>query len=73
MKILNKQKEKLDSINDSITKLSKYRFEYKYCITEQEKNLLQNRIGMLLNVDKNAQENQYYSIRSIYFDDYKWY
>lgn len=71
MKILNRQKEKLDYINDSITKLSKYRFEYKYCITEQEKDLLQNRIDMLLNIDKNAQENKYYSIRSIYFDDYK--
>ena len=61
MKILNKQKEKLNYINDSITKLSKYRFEYKYCITEQEKKLLQNRIGMFLNVDKNAQKENYYS------------
>lgn len=71
MNVLNKQKEKLNYINDNITKLSKYRFEYKYYITQQEKELLQKRIGMLLNVDKNAQENNYYSIRSIYFDDYK--
>jgi len=71
MKILSK--EKLESIktSDIINTLSKYRFEYKYYITKQDKILLKNRIEMLLNIDKNAQKTNGYFIRSIYFDDYK--
>jgi len=71
MNVLNIQKERTNDLVDNFTNLAKYRFEYKYSITELEKDLLQNRISMLLKVDKNAQELNGYSIRSIYFDDYK--
>ena len=71
MKSLIAKKEANIKSVDNINNLAKYRFEYKYHITEQDKILLKNRIGMLLDVDKNAQKTNGYFIRSIYFDDYK--
>lgn len=68
--LITKKEVNIKSISD-INKLAKYRFEYKYHITEQEKILLKNRIERLLDVDKNAKKTNGYFIRSIYFDDYK--
>lgn len=50
---------------------NKYRFEYKYLLSKNQKELLKVKIGDLLRVDKNAAEFGGYNIRSIYLDNYK--
>lgn len=47
----------------------KYRNEWKYVISEPEKELLKLRLGHLFQLDPNAPDGGYL-IRSLYFDDY---
>lgn len=51
-------------------KMNEYRYEKKYLVNKLEFNLLKNRLGNILSVDKNAQKLQggEYNIRSLYFD-----
>ena len=46
-----------------------YRVEDKYCCSEEELFVLQNRIGSVLNPDVNENNADGYSIISLYFDD----
>lgn len=48
----------------------KYRHELKYLCTRQEKVILECRVKGLMQLDKNVGDNEYYHIRSVYFDDY---
>lgn len=52
-----------------MNKEKKYRHEFKYVITEGEKQLLKNRLSHMLPVDKHAADAGFYTIRSLYFDD----
>lgn len=45
------------------------RHELKYYINEKEYESLRNRIRPIISLDKNADENGNYHIRSLYFDD----
>lgn len=47
----------------------KYRNEWKYLISEPEKELLKLRMASLFRLDPNAPDGGYL-IRSLYFDDY---
>lgn len=47
----------------------KYRHELKYQITALQLQLLKNRIGGLIPLDKHAGQQGSYRIRSLYFDD----
>jgi hypothetical protein len=51
----------------------KYRYEYKYLITEQQLKILQSRLNNVMELDPNVNrsgKNQgIYTIRSLYFDD----
>ncbi len=51
-------------------KLSKYRHELKYQISDAQVQMLKNRINHLVPADSHAGENGVYTIRSLYFDDY---
>ena len=51
-------------------KLSKYRHELKYQISDAQVAMLKNRITHLIPADSHAGENGVYTIRSLYFDDY---
>ncbi|WP_026497679.1 polyphosphate polymerase domain-containing protein [Butyrivibrio sp. WCD2001] len=48
----------------------KYRHEYKYLVTDQQIEILKQRLNYLIPVDPHAGENKSYNIRSLYFDDY---
>lgn len=52
-------------------KQQKFRHEFKYTITQGEKQLLQNRLKNMLPIDKHAVQAGFYNIRSLYFDDYE--
>lgn len=47
-----------------------YRYELKYLINYFDYIILKNRISNIMHLDKNADENGKYHIRSIYFDDF---
>ena len=47
----------------------KYRHELKYIISASQAEILKQRLGLIMNIDKNATNNQNYLIRSLYFDD----
>ncbi len=50
---------------------NKYRHEYKYLITDQQIELLKQRLNYLMPIDKHvADRSDTYNIRSLYFDDY---
>ncbi len=50
----------------------KYRHEIKYLINKQTKEILEHKLALLLDVDKNSyNEDNTYLIRSLYFDDLK--
>lgn len=50
----------------------KYRHEIKYLINKQTKEILERKLALLLDVDKNSyNEDNTYLIRSLYFDDLK--
>ena len=46
-----------------------YRNEFKYICKDTQLLLLQGRLDGLMDLDKNLEEDGYYNIRSIYFDD----
>ena len=50
--------------------VQKFRHEIKYVISTGELTILKNRLKSLLQLDANAVGSGYYSIRSLYFDDY---
>ena len=52
-----------------INKEEQFRHERKYLIDLKEKELLTQRFGSILSLDRHAQ-NGGYTIRSLYFDDY---
>jgi len=52
-------------------KLSKYRHELKYQITDAQVQMLKNRITHLIPADSHAGADGVYTIRSLYFDDYE--
>lgn len=50
---------------------NKYRHEYKYLVTDQEIEVLKQRLNYLVPIDSHVPEGQdTYNIRSLYFDDY---
>lgn len=51
--------------------MSEYRHEYKYICSHRQLICIKNRIEPYMRLDKNAGENGSYTIRSLYFDDYK--
>ena len=51
--------------------MSEYRHEYKYICSQQQLICIKNRIEPYMRLDINAGENGSYTIRSLYFDDYK--
>jgi hypothetical protein len=51
--------------------MKKYRNEWKYCCTNCDLKLLENRLKEVLPLDSNAQYDGKYYIHSLYFDDYK--
>lgn len=50
--------------------MKKYRHEFKYLISDMQAEILKQRIHLIAGLDKNVNEDGYYSIRSLYFDDY---
>ena len=50
--------------------LTRFRHEYKYIEPEVNLIALQSRLHSLLKLDHNVSEKGFYSIRSLYFDDY---
>lgn len=48
----------------------KFRYEHKYVCSAGQLQLIQNRLSVLLPLDKNAAGQGFYRIRSLYFDDY---
>ena len=52
-----------------MSKSEKYRNEWKYLIDTAQKELICQRLGPFLELDRHAQ-NGGYMIRSLYFDDY---
>ncbi len=54
----------------------KYRHEQKYCCTKGQFAMIRNTINGLMQMDRHADANGCYCIRSLYFDDHKdsgWY
>lgn len=47
-----------------------FRYEKKYIINNLQVELLKQRLIPIMKLDSNLQGNEFYSIRSIYFDDY---
>ena len=52
-------------------KLSKYRHELKYQVSDAQVQMLKNRITHLIPADSHAGADGTYTIRSLYFDDYE--
>lgn len=50
--------------------MSRYRHEYKYIISEQQKNILMIKASGLMRKDSYVNEKGSYLIRSLYFDDW---
>lgn len=48
----------------------KFRHEYKYLVTDQQIEVLKQRLNYLVPIDSHAGERRMYNIRSLYFDDY---
>ena len=48
----------------------KYRHEFKYLVSDQQIQILKQRLKYLMPCDKHASKEGIYSIRSLYFDDY---
>ena len=49
---------------------STFRHEFKYICSEAQLACLKGRLGGIMKVDKHADDNGKYNIRSVYFDDY---
>lgn len=47
-----------------------YRMEMKYMIDPQTATVISRRLGMCCTYDKNADENGFYKVTSLYFDDF---
>lgn len=47
-----------------------FRYEYKYICTVSQMVILEHRIASILPLDSNVGEKGYYTISSLYFDDY---
>lgn len=62
----NKLKDKFDILREI-----KYRNELKYLCSEQQLRLLEVRIKHICTPDSHAGETGSYTVRSVYFDDYK--
>lgn len=51
--------------------MRKFRYELKFIITKEQAKVLQKKLSLLMNIDKNAKnEDNTYFIRSVYFDDF---
>ena len=48
----------------------KYRYELKYVCSDLQMRQMEERISVLLKKDQHVGEKGYYTIRSLYFDDY---
>ena len=57
--------------NEAKTLDRKYRHELKYVISTGELALIRNRIQNLVPLDSHTGQSGFYSIRSLYFDDYE--
>ena len=51
--------------------MKKYRNEYKYILHKKDLDLLNERIKSILMIDAHSNSEQFYNIRTLYFDDYK--
>lgn len=50
--------------------ISKFRHEYKYLVSNEEIAIIENRIKKYMQKDMHVNDKEYYSIKSLYFDDY---
>lgn len=66
---MKNKKQEETSLEMQAEKKRVYRHELKYLINEADKELIKMSLGELLQLDKHA-VNGYYTIRSLYFDDY---
>lgn len=48
----------------------RYRFELKFLCTQIQLKLLESQIGFLMEKDQHSGEKGFYTVRSLYFDDY---
>ena len=48
----------------------RYRFELKFLCTQIQLKLLESQIGCLMEKDRHSGEKGFYTVRSLYFDDY---
>lgn len=48
----------------------RYRFELKFLCTQIQLKLLESQIGYLMEKDRHSGEKGFYTVRSLYFDDY---
>ena len=51
--------------------IKKYRNEWKYCCTEKDLGIIEQRLAAIMERDSNADAGGKYEIHSLYFDDYK--
>ena len=48
-----------------------YRNEWKYCCSENDLEMIRNRLDAVLDKDSHSDRDGKYEIHSLYFDDYK--
>lgn len=49
----------------------RYRYELKFLCTQIQLKILENQISYLMEKDKHSGEKGFYTVRSLYFDDYR--
>lgn len=47
-----------------------FRYEYKYLLSDEDREILEQRLQVLMNPDIHADYDRSYLVRSLYFDDY---
>ena len=72
----NKRFSLMDFINhifseDNPSRKSQYRHEFKYLINDYQYHIIKNNLDCIMELDPHVQSDGYYSIRSLYFDDYE--
>ena len=63
-------KKLIDYINSDIPPNKSYRHEFKYEINSNQLEILKFRLPSIMKSDAHTNENGFYQIRSLYFDDY---
>lgn len=58
-------------LEDSLSEKNRYRHEFKYLINDYQYHIIKNNLDCIMELDPHVQSRGYYSIRSLYFDDYE--